>query len=42
MRFFKIEQESDKRLWHCIVNDSEFSRWSFGFMVTESWMKTLL
>jgi hypothetical protein len=42
MRFFNIEQEKDKLLWHCIVNDSAFSRWSFGFMLKDSWMKCLL
>jgi hypothetical protein len=42
MRFFKIEQEDDKLLWHCIVNNSGFNRWSFGFMVAESWMEKLL
>jgi hypothetical protein len=42
MRCFKIEDEKDKLLWHCIVNDSAFSRWSFGFMLKDSWMKTLL
>ncbi len=42
MRFFKIEQERDKLLWHCILNDSPYSRWSFGFMVSESWMKRLI
>jgi|GEM_PF-2109685 len=41
MRFFKIEQESDRLLWHCIVNDSAFSRWSFGFVVPEDWMDKL-
>jgi hypothetical protein len=42
MRCFKIEQAPDKLLWHCIVNNSSFSRWSFGFMVTDSWMNKLL
>ncbi len=38
MRFFKIEQERDRLLWHCIVNDSSYSRWSFGFVVPDYWM----
>lgn len=42
IRFFKIEQEADKLLWHCIVNASTCSRWSFGFMVSDAWMSRLL
>lgn len=37
-RFFKIEQEEDKLLWHCIVNATTRNRWSFGFAVPENWL----
>jgi hypothetical protein len=39
MRLFKIEQEEDKRFWHCIVNPSSRNRWSFGFSVPGDWME---
>lgn len=41
MRLFKIEQEEDKRFWHCIVNPSRRNRWSFGFAVPDDWMSRL-
>ena len=41
MRFFKIEQRKDKLFWHCIVNGAAPNRWSFGFVVPESWMNKL-
>jgi hypothetical protein len=41
MRLFKIEQQEDKRLWHCIVNPSRRNRWSFGFSVPEDWMERM-
>ncbi|GLZ11542.1 hypothetical protein Acsp04_17770 [Actinomadura sp. NBRC 104425] len=40
-RFFKIEQEPDRLLWHCIVNPTERHRWSFGFVVPEHWAERL-
>lgn len=39
VRFFKIEQEKDKLFWHCIVNATTRSRWSFGFTVPDNWME---
>lgn len=41
MRLFKIEQEQDKLLWHCIVNPSDRNRWSFGFAVPDDWAERL-
>ncbi|MEV5705997.1 Nif11-like leader peptide family natural product precursor [Actinoallomurus sp. NPDC052274] len=41
VRFFKIEQEQDRLLWHCIVNPTERHRWSFGFVVPEHWAECL-
>ncbi|GAA4056595.1 Nif11-like leader peptide family natural product precursor [Actinomadura miaoliensis] len=41
VRFFKIEQEPDRLLWHCIVNPTERHRWSFGFVVPEHWAERL-
>lgn len=41
MRIFKIEQEKDRLFWHCIVNATEFNRWSFGFVVPDNWMEKL-
>lgn len=38
VRFFKIEQEKEKLFWHCIVNATTRSRWSFGFVVPDNWM----
>lgn len=38
VRFFKIEQEKEKLFWHCIVNATTRSRWSFGFIVPDHWM----
>lgn len=42
VRFFKIESEPSKLLWHCIVNTTKFNRWSFGFNVSSKWMDKLL
>ncbi len=41
VRLFKIEQEKDKRFWHCIVNRSARNRWSFGLAVPDDWMKKI-
>ena len=41
VRFFKIEQDPDRLLWHCIVNPTECHRWSFGFVVPEHWTERL-
>ncbi len=41
VRFFKIEQEEDKRFWHCIVNRSLRNRWSFGFTVPDDWIERM-
>jgi hypothetical protein len=40
-RFFKIEQDPDRLLWHCIVNRTERHRWSFGFAVPDDWRERL-
>lgn len=42
VRFFKIESEPSKLLWHCIVNTTKLNRWSFGFNVSSKWMDKLL
>ncbi|NEP36974.1 MULTISPECIES: Nif11-like leader peptide family natural product precursor [unclassified Moorena] len=42
VRFFKIESEPHKLLWHCIVNKTQANRWSFGFNVSDQWMNKLL
>ena len=42
VRFFKIESEKSKLLWHCIVNTTQANRWSFGFQVSPQWMNKLL
>ena len=42
VRFFKIESEPSKLLWHCIVNATKFNRWSFGFNVSNQWIHKLL
>lgn len=42
VRFFKIENNSDKLFWHCIANSTKFNRWSFGFFIPENWMEKLL
>ena len=41
VRLFKIEQDTDRLLWHCIVNPTERHRWSFGFVVPEHWTERL-
>jgi predicted ribosomally synthesized peptide with nif11-like leader len=41
VRFFKIEQDPGRLLWHCIVNPTERHRWSFGFVVPEHWAERL-
>lgn len=41
VRFFKIEQDPNRLLWHCIVNPTERHRWSFGFVVPEHWTERL-
>ena len=40
VRFFKIEQDKDKLFWRCIVNATKLNRWSFGFLISDSWMNT--
>lgn len=41
VRLFKIEQEPDRLLWHCIANPTERHRWSFGFVVPDHWAERL-
>lgn len=41
VRFFRIEQDPDRLLWHCIVNPTERHRWSFGFVVPDHWAERL-
>lgn len=41
LRFFKVEQASDRLLWHCIVNGAERNRWAFGFVVPDDWRSRL-
>jgi len=41
VRFFKAEQDPAKLFWHCIVNPTNRSRWSFGFVVPENWIESL-
>jgi predicted ribosomally synthesized peptide with nif11-like leader len=41
LRFFRIDQRSDKRFWHCIVNGARRNRWSFGFVIPDDWMTRL-
>ena len=41
LRFFRIRQEADHLLWHCIVNGSPRHRWSFGFVMPDDWMDRL-
>ncbi|MFF4160716.1 Nif11-like leader peptide family natural product precursor [Streptomyces sp. NPDC001678] len=38
VRFFKVSQDPEQLLWHCIVNPTDRHRWSFGFVVPENWM----
>lgn len=42
VRFFKVENTTDKLFWHCIANATKFNRWSFGFAISDKWMKKLL
>ncbi len=42
VRFFKIESEQSKLLWHCIANTTKSNRWSFGFQISSKWMNKLL
>jgi nitrogen fixation uncharacterized protein len=37
VRFFKAEQDPDRLFWHCIVNPTVRHRWSFGFVVPDTW-----
>jgi hypothetical protein len=39
VRFFRVESRKQYLFWHCIANTSTANRWSFGFVVPESWMK---
>lgn len=41
VRFFKIEKERDDLFWHCIVNNTQANRWSFGFLVPDNWMNQI-
>jgi hypothetical protein len=38
VRFFKIENQPEQLFWHCIVNATKASRWSYGFHVPDNWM----
>lgn len=40
-RFFKVEQQEDRLLWHCIVNGADRNRWSFGFAIPDDWESKL-
>ncbi|MFC0039801.1 Nif11 family protein [Actinomadura rayongensis] len=40
-RFFRIGQEPERLFWHCIVNPTRRHRWSFGFVVPDSWTDAL-
>jgi len=42
VRFFRVESRKQYLFWHCIANTSTANRWSFGFVVPESWMSKLL
>ena len=42
VRFFKVENNTDKLFWHCIANPTQFNRWSFGFVIPDNWMEKLL
>lgn len=42
VRFFKVENNSNKLFWHCIANPTKFNRWSFGFVVPDNWMEKIL
>ena len=42
VRFFRIASREEGPFWHCIVNASASHRWSFGFVVPETWMRRLL
>ncbi len=41
VRFFKAEQDPRKLFWHCIANPGPHHRWSFGFVVPDSWRQRL-
>ncbi|MBV2365640.1 Nif11-like leader peptide family natural product precursor [Streptomonospora nanhaiensis] len=41
VRFFKVEQDPDRLFWHCIVNPTASDRWSFGFVVPDTWRERL-
>ncbi|MCA6092857.1 Nif11-like leader peptide family natural product precursor [Streptomyces sp. SCA3-4] len=41
VRFFKVEQDPEKLFWHCIANPTDRHRWSFGYVVPETWMDAL-
>jgi predicted ribosomally synthesized peptide with nif11-like leader len=38
LRFFKIEKEQEDLFWHCIVNNTQANRWSFGFSIPNNWL----
>ena len=40
-RLFRIEQDPERRFWHCIVNPTRRHRWSFGFVVPDHWAERL-
>jgi len=42
VRFFRIASRAEGLFWHCIVNASASHRWSFGFVVPETWQSRLL
>jgi hypothetical protein len=41
VRFFKAEQDPSRLFWHCIVNPTPRHRWSFGFVVPDTWMTAI-
>lgn len=41
VRFFKIDNQPEHLLWHCIVNGTKTNRWSYGFHVPDNWMEKI-
>jgi predicted ribosomally synthesized peptide with nif11-like leader len=41
LRFFQVDQREDRLFWHCIVNEAQRNRWSFGFAIPDNWMARL-
>jgi hypothetical protein len=42
VRFFRVESKKQYLFWHCIGNASTSNRWSFGFVVPENWMNSVV